>query len=90
MEGHGVQFWPDGRMYSGQFVGDHKDGHGVFNWPDGREYDGAWKAGKTHGPGTYKNKEGEKKKGEWADGHRVRWIDDEANYEELSPEEIKI
>lgn len=33
--GHGIQEWPDGCKYEGEFVNKLKHGTGVFTWPSG-------------------------------------------------------
>ncbi|KPP62580.1 hypothetical protein Z043_119231 [Scleropages formosus] len=33
--GSGLQMWPDGSRYEGQFTNGHKEGVGVYTWPDG-------------------------------------------------------
>ena len=52
MNGFGVQTWPDGRRYEGQFESDNKQGKGRQSWPDGRWYDGYWHRGSQHGDGS--------------------------------------
>ena len=42
----GVYFWPDGRIYEGQYSEDKKQGFGVYTWADGRRYEGNWHRGK--------------------------------------------
>lgn len=46
MHGTGTFWWPDGRIYIGDYINDKKHGRGVFTWPDGRKYDGEWFDGK--------------------------------------------
>lgn len=75
MDGYGVFYWPDGRIYEGDYLNDKKHGKGLFKWSDGREYNGYWKNGKQHGEGLFFSPEEEKwKKGIWNEGKRVRWI----------------
>lgn len=33
--GHGIQEWPDGCKYGGEFVNNLKHGTGVFTWANG-------------------------------------------------------
>lgn len=33
--GYGIQEWPDGRKYEGEFVNNLKHGDGVFTWTNG-------------------------------------------------------
>ncbi|KAG9266579.1 ankyrin repeat and MYND domain-containing protein 1 [Astyanax mexicanus] len=51
--GEGVQQWPDGSRYEGQFVEDLKHGHGVYTWPNGQSYEGSFYKDFRHGSGTY-------------------------------------
>ena len=46
MHGHGIFTWPDGRIYTGNYVEDKKHGFGKFVWPDGKVYEGEWNDGK--------------------------------------------
>jgi len=46
MHGKGQLWWPDGKMYIGDFEEDKRHGNGLFKWKDGREYDGEWIRGK--------------------------------------------
>jgi hypothetical protein len=62
MEGKGVETWPDGRRYEGDFKNGKKDGEGTFEWPNGVKYIGSWRGGKQHGLGIiYNTVEGNKK-----------------------------
>ncbi len=31
---------PDGEIYDGEWIGDHKDGYGILTWPHGAKYEG--------------------------------------------------
>jgi len=44
--GHGTYTWPDGNIYTGDFVNDFAEGKGVQKWADGLVYEGDWKQGK--------------------------------------------
>lgn len=44
--GTGVETWPDGSKYVGEYVNDLREGKGIFTWPHGNAYDGQWLAGK--------------------------------------------
>jgi len=46
MSGYGIQLYPDGKMYKGQFTDNEKHGYGVYMWPNNREYEGWWSRGK--------------------------------------------
>lgn len=34
MNGKGKFYWPDGRIYIGDYLNDKKEGFGTFIWPD--------------------------------------------------------
>ena len=75
MEGRGVETWPDGRRYEGDFKNGRKDGEGTFEWTNGIKYIGSWKSGKQHGLGIiYNTIDGSKKQGEWVQGKRLKWV----------------
>ena len=39
---HGVETWPDGVTYVGQFKENKRNGQGVMSFPDGYKEDGEW------------------------------------------------
>jgi hypothetical protein len=43
MDGEGVESWPNGSKYRGQFQANKRHGQGTFIWPDGRQYIGKTK-----------------------------------------------
>ncbi len=47
----GVETWPDGSRYEGQYVEGRKEGHGKFTWADGSHYIGHFSDGNIHGNG---------------------------------------
>uniref|UniRef100_A0A8C0LL24 Ankyrin repeat and MYND domain containing 1 n=1 Tax=Canis lupus dingo TaxID=286419 RepID=A0A8C0LL24_CANLU len=49
----GMQEWPDGCVYRGDFGLDTKLGHGEFSWPTGESYRGQFYRDHRHGLGTY-------------------------------------
>ncbi|XP_054556167.1 ankyrin repeat and MYND domain-containing protein 1 [Talpa occidentalis] len=49
----GMQEWPDGCVYRGQFGLGMKLGHGEFSWPTGERYHGQFYRDHRHGLGTY-------------------------------------
>uniref|UniRef100_A0A8C0YQS7 Ankyrin repeat and MYND domain containing 1 n=1 Tax=Cyprinus carpio carpio TaxID=630221 RepID=A0A8C0YQS7_CYPCA len=51
--GHGIQEWPDGCKYEGQFVNKLKHGTGVFTWPSGEFFKGSFFKDYRHGKGLY-------------------------------------
>jgi hypothetical protein len=78
MHGFGIYYWPDGRVYSGEFKNDKKHGFGLYSWKDNRRYEGYWHKNRQHGLGTYLvPKDGKLKFGLWEDGQRTQWFDDQ-------------
>lgn len=66
--------YPDGRVYSGDFVNGMPHGKGQMTFPNQDIYDGEWNEGKMHGQGEYRRFNIEKDKyvewyiGEFVDG----------------------
>ncbi|CAK6972793.1 ankyrin repeat and MYND domain-containing protein 1 [Scomber scombrus] len=59
-EGVGVQEWPDGSKYEGEFVNGFKHGRGRYTWKNGEYYEGSFYKDYRHGDGVYC----------WPTGHR--------------------
>lgn len=51
--GHGVQIWPDGSRYEGDWNDDKANGSGTFTHANGEIYQGMWKDDMAHGQGTF-------------------------------------
>ncbi|XP_041061671.1 ankyrin repeat and MYND domain-containing protein 1 [Carcharodon carcharias] len=49
----GVQEWPNGWKYEGEFEGNLKHGQGAFRWANGEYYVGQFYKDHRHGKGTY-------------------------------------
>ncbi|XP_060623922.2 ankyrin repeat and MYND domain-containing protein 1 [Anolis sagrei] len=49
----GVQEWPDGSSYKGEFAFDLKLGYGEFDWDNGERYVGQFYKDHRHGKGVY-------------------------------------
>ena len=64
--GRGIQKWPDGPTYYGQFRNDKAWGKGRLIFKQGEEYEGDWVDNKANGFGIYKSKE-VKYEGKWKD-----------------------
>jgi hypothetical protein len=47
--GRGVQIFPDGAVYSGEFRHGVFEGEGTWTQPNGYRYQGCWERGKRHG-----------------------------------------
>ncbi|XP_051232059.1 ankyrin repeat and MYND domain-containing protein 1 isoform X1 [Dicentrarchus labrax] len=58
--GLGVQEWPDGSRYEGEFVNGFKHGKGKYTWSNGECYEGSFYKDYRHGDGLYF----------WPTGHR--------------------
>ncbi|XP_072496429.1 ankyrin repeat and MYND domain-containing protein 1 isoform X3 [Notamacropus eugenii] len=50
---YGVQEWPDGCVYKGEFGLNMKLGFGIFEWSNGETYKGQFYKDHRHGKGTY-------------------------------------
>ncbi|XP_063748384.1 ankyrin repeat and MYND domain-containing protein 1 isoform X2 [Eleginops maclovinus] len=56
----GVQEWPDGSRYEGEFENGFKHGNGRYTWRNGESYEGSFYKDYRHGAGVYC----------WPTGHR--------------------
>ncbi|XP_034736902.1 ankyrin repeat and MYND domain-containing protein 1 isoform X2 [Etheostoma cragini] len=52
-KGLGVQEWPDGSRYEGEFVNGFKHGRGRYTWKNGEFYEGSFYKDYRHGDGLY-------------------------------------
>ncbi|XP_068449366.1 ankyrin repeat and MYND domain-containing protein 1 isoform X2 [Clinocottus analis] len=52
-QGLGVQEWPDGATYDGEFVNGYKHGKGRYTWSNGEFYEGSFYKDYRHGAGLY-------------------------------------
>ncbi|XP_030228460.1 ankyrin repeat and MYND domain-containing protein 1 [Gadus morhua] len=59
-QGHGVQEWPDGSRYEGEYLNGLRHGPGRFTWRNGECYEGAFHRDYRHGEGVYS----------WPSGHK--------------------
>ena len=50
-EGKGVETWPDGARYEGNYLEGKKHGKGQFKWADGSTYFGDFQDNNIHGFG---------------------------------------
>lgn len=58
--GYGVQIWPDGARYEGQWEFNKANGKGTFWHVHGDKYEGDWLDDKAHGKGVYIHANGAK------------------------------
>mmetsp|Transcript_102897 Transcript_102897/g.291403 ORF Transcript_102897/g.291403 Transcript_102897/m.291403 type:complete len:308 (+) Transcript_102897:65-988(+) len=52
-ETRGIEMWPDGAHYEGEFSGGRKHGMGIYTSPEGLRYEGQFVDDKMHGKGHY-------------------------------------
>lgn len=58
MNGKGEFYWPDGRIFKGEYRDDKKHGPGIFTWSDKRELKGIWREGDLVGDAVYRDAQG--------------------------------
>ena len=71
MHGRGTLCWPDGRVYSGDFVQNTMEGRGSLRWPGvltEHVYTGSFKAGRFEGLGTLRYASGSVYHGHFSSG----------------------
>eukprot|EP00961_Rhodomonas_salina_P217903 2944502-Rhodomonas_salina.1 len=56
-EGYGLETYPDGGVYSGQFHDDSRHGLGAYAFADGKFFVGNWEGGVQHGRGLSKTED---------------------------------
>jgi clan AA aspartic protease (TIGR02281 family) len=66
--GRGMLRFPNGEVYTGEFLDSRRSGEGVYTWPDGRKYAGEFRDDKPSGDGTYTWPDGKKYVGQFRDG----------------------
>jgi len=64
-QGPGIQVWPDGARYEGEWRDNKANGKGKFWHADGDIYDGEWFDDKANGQGEYTHTNGAKYEGTW-------------------------
>ena len=67
--GKGVETYPDGRKYVGEFNDSDYNGQGTLTYTDGKSYVGEFKDGSRNGQGTYTFTNGNKYIGGFKDGN---------------------
>ena len=70
VEGEGIQIYPDGAKYIGEFKDSKQHGKGSYIWPNGDKYVGQWKHGKHEGEGIYTWSQGDEYSGQWKNDKR--------------------
>lgn len=85
--GHGIQEWPDGCKYEGEFINNLKHGDGVFTWTNGESYKGSFFKDYRHGKGTYSWPDGSKYTGKFylnrKEGYGVQVFPDGSTFQGL-------
>jgi hypothetical protein len=66
--GKGVNLWPDGATYDGNWINNERNGFGDQLYAEGTKYIGEFKNGCRHGKGIYTWLDGDQYEGEWEDG----------------------
>ena len=56
--GIGIQVWPDGSVYEGQWLRNRANGNGRLIHADGDVYEGDWVNDKAHGKGVFHGSDG--------------------------------
>lgn len=76
--------YPDGPVYTGEWVGNQKDGEGQQVWPGGQKYVGQFCRGGVHGEGVYTQPDGLRYTGQWHSGkqhgHGTEFFKDDQRY----------
>ena len=67
-QGQGVETWPNGYIYKGEFKNSVWSGKGILTFPNGATYDGEWVNGFMNGKGTFTWSDGREKMGIWKNG----------------------
>ena len=57
--GQGVETWPNGYIYKGEFKNSEWSGIGILTFPDGSTYEGEWYKDERHGNGKKSYSSGE-------------------------------
>jgi len=70
LAGQGVETYPDGRKYVGEFKESDYNGQGTLTFPDGGKYVGEFKDGNTSGQGTFIYITGDRYVGDFKDYNR--------------------
>ena len=71
--GPGVQVWPDGAKYEGEWKFNKANGKGKFWHADGDVYEGDWEDDKANGFGVYIHVNGARYEGQWKNDLQDGW-----------------
>ena len=64
----GIEIWPNGYIYKGEFKNSEWSGQGILTFPNGATYEGQWANGFMNGTGTFTWSDGKEKTGTWVNG----------------------
>lgn len=85
--GYGMQEWPDGSKYEGEYINNLKHDTGVFTWPNGEFYKGSFFRDCRHGNGMYSWPDGSKFTGKFylnrKEGYGVHIFPDGSTFQGL-------
>jgi hypothetical protein len=70
MNGYGIISWPNGKVFQGQFVNNHKNGYGIY-YTDTKVFIACWRNSKLHGDVIIVEK-GIIKRSYWEEGVKLR------------------
>ena len=70
MHGEGFFYWPDGRIYEGEWDNNKKHGIGKYFWPNGQIYEGEFREDNCTGFGILYYPDGKRFEGTWRDGEK--------------------
>lgn len=88
MNGYGIFFWKDGKVFKGNYKDDKKHDFGVYIKPDGKKYEGYWNNGLQSNLGRFTKKDGSFKIGIWRDNQLAEVYSSESEYYLMKSKEI--
>lgn len=81
MNGFGIFYWKDGRMYRGEYKEDKKYNFGIYNGAEGKKYEGYWTDSVQKGLGKLTKKDCSFKIGYWEEALLANAIINETEME---------
>ena len=67
-QGQGIETWPNGYIYKGEFQNSEWSGKGTLFFPDSSTYEGEWANGFMNGEGIFTWSDGKQISGIWKNG----------------------
>lgn len=94
LDGYGIERWPDGSVFVGDFCKGEKHGRGRFVWATGCVYEGEFERDTIHGEGVHVWSDGRGYTGQWRYGRvgpsgSVRWSDGRVYHGEVCDARIQ-